>query len=486
MHFDRRRFLLSAAATGAASLSRAGWAAKDPSPATFTIYGNKPLAPVPQDFIGLSYESSQLAHPGFFSAGNKDLIAYVRTLGASGVLRVGGNMSAFTRWSPIDAANTVDSQGVEGPDAGGGTPVSFVITPLAINNLNEFLQATNWKLIYGLNLAGGTPETAAQEAACVAKVVGSRLVAFQLGNEPDLFNHGTSKDAKQRWQYPEYIARWKIFERAVRSKVPNAPLAGPDVSYRTDWIEKFSQDTAGDVSLLTSHYYAEGPPTDPIMNIDYLLTQQSRFQSHISNSVEVSRKAGTPYRVAECNSCYRGGKKGMSDTFASALWAGDFLCQVASLGATGVNLHGGADGLYTPIAGSQATGFTARPMYYGMLLARPLLGATILNSDLQPAGVNLTAYAAQKDSKLMAFVFNKDHQSAVLRICLPSDRTNGAAEVIRLSAPAIDATSQIKLGGDSVASNGSWEPAASEVVRGRAGSFQLSVPAYSAAAVKFI
>ena len=146
MHFDRRRFLLCAAATGAASLSPAGWAAKDPLSATFTIAGDKLLAPVPKDFIGLSYESSQLAHPGFFSSGNKDLIAYVRTLGASGVLRIGGNMSAFTRWSPIDAANTVDSQGVEGPDAGGGTPVSFVITPLAINNLNEFLQATNWKL----------------------------------------------------------------------------------------------------------------------------------------------------------------------------------------------------------------------------------------------------------------------------------------------------------------------------------------------------
>lgn len=483
MHFDRRRFLLSAAATGAAALSPAGWAIKGPSSPAFTIYGNKPLSPVPQDFIGLSYESSQLAHPAFFSAGNKDLIAYLRTLGASGVLRIGGNMSAFTRWSPIDPVHAVDSQGVEGPDAGAETPGLFIITPLAIRNLNEFLKATNWKLIYGLNLVGGTPEMAAQEAACVTKIVGSRLLAFQLGNEPDLFNHGTSKDVTQRWQYSEFIARWKVFERAIRLKIPNAPFAGPDVSYRTDWIEEFSRDTAGDVSLLTSHYYAEGPPSDPIMNIEYLLTQQSRFQTHIANSVQVSRKVGTPYRVAECNSCYHGGKKGMSDTFASALWVGDFLCQVASLGATGVNIHGGANGLYTPIAGSQANGFSARPMYYGMLLVRHLFGAVILNSDLQAAGISLTAYAAHKNGKLMAFVFNKDYRSAVLKLSLSSERTNGMAEVIRLSAPRVDATSQIKLGGCSVASNGSWKPAASEVIHGRTGNYSLFMPAYSAAAV---
>ena len=486
MHFDRRRFLLSAAATGAVSLSRRGWAATSPAKAVFTIAGDKPLAAVPQNFIGLSYESAQLEHPSFFSAENKDLIGFVRTLGESGVLRIGGNMSEFTRWSSTGSVNAADSQGVEGPDAGAGSARTFVITPLAIDHLNEFLQATNWNLIYGLNLAGSTPEMVAQEAAYVAKAVGPRLIAFQLGNEPDLFNHGSSKDPKDRWQYAEFIERWKLFEKTLRSKVPNAPLAGPDVSYRTDWIEKFSQDTAGKVSLLTSHYYAEGPPTDPVMNIDYLLTQQSRFQSHITNAVEVSRKVGRPYRVAECNSCYRGGKKGTSDTFASALWAGDFLCEVASLGATGVNLHGGADGFYTPIAGSQAAGFAARPMYYGMLLARPLLGAAILSSDLQAAGTNLTAYAARKDDALMAFVFNKDRRPVTLDLHLAADQASGTAEVTRLTAPTIDATSRIRLGGRAVAKNGLWDSAAPEIIRGDAGSFSLSMPAYSAAAVKFL
>lgn len=486
MHFDRRRFLLSAAATGAAALSPAAWAVKGPSSPAFTVYGNKPLSPVPHDFIGLSYESSQLAHPAFFSAGNKDLIAYIRTLGVSGVLRIGGNMSEFTRWSNIDPAHVVDGMGVEGPDAGAETPGLFIITPLAIRNLNEFLEATNWKLIYGLNLVGGTPEMAAQEAACVTKIVGSRLLAFQLGNEPDLFNHGASKDVKQRWQYPEFIARWKIFERAIRSKVPNAPFAGPDVSYRTDWIEEFSKDTAGDVSLLTSHYYAEGPPSDPIMNIEYLLTQQSRFQTHIANSVQVSRKLGTPYRVAECNSCYHGGKKGMSDTFASALWVGDFLCQVASLGVTGVNIHGGADGFYTPIAGSQQQGFMARPMYYGMLLASPLFGSDILHTDLQSAGFNLTAYAAQKDDTLMVFVFNKDSRPATLDLHLPAGHGQGKAAITRLNAPAINATSDIRLGGCAVTKSGTWQSNLTEYLVGDKDCFSLPMPAYSAAALKFI
>ena len=47
------------------------------------------------------------------------------------------------------------------------------------------------------------------------------------------------------------------------------------------------------------------------------------------------------YRMSEGNSCYRGGKPGMSNAFAASLWAADYLLTLASLGCAGVNLHGG-------------------------------------------------------------------------------------------------------------------------------------------------
>ena len=45
--------------------------------------------------------------------------------------------------------------------------------------------------------------------------------------------------------------------------------------------------------------------------------------------------------MTEGNTCYRGGKPGVSDVFAASLWAADYLLELASLGYAGVNLHGG-------------------------------------------------------------------------------------------------------------------------------------------------
>ena len=41
----------------------------------------------------------------------------------------------------------------------------FEISPEAIDALAGFLQATGWRLIYGLNFGNSTPERAAAEAA---------------------------------------------------------------------------------------------------------------------------------------------------------------------------------------------------------------------------------------------------------------------------------------------------------------------------------
>jgi len=38
------------------------------------------------------------------------------------------------------------------------------------------------------------------------------------------------------------------------------------------------------------------------------------------------------------------------------------MYQLASAGGVGINFHGGGYGVYTPIAGTVASGFTARPI----------------------------------------------------------------------------------------------------------------------------
>jgi hypothetical protein len=477
---DRRSFVFTAAASAACGLSRRLLAeAATPGPA-FVIDPSKPVAHVPADFTGLSYESSQLVHPRFFHPDNKTLVSFFRTLGDTGVLRIGGNMSAFTAWSPIDPPEVADDKGVENPDAGKASEHHFIISPRAIQNLNGFLTATNWKLIYGLNLERGTPEQAAAEAASVLQICGPRLMAFQLGNEPDLFHH--NDDYKDRWKYTEFMAKWNTFQQVLQAKVPQAPLAGPDTSFNKDWFANFAADTKGKTALLTAHYYAEGPPTDPRMNMDRLLTRQPES---VFTAVALAKKAGMPYRMSEGNSCYNAGKKGVSDSFGSALWMGDFMAAVASAGATGVNLHGGGTGYYTPIAGSPAEGFSARPDFYGMLFVRPMFGATVLKADLAAQGKNISAFAVQKHGKVTVLAFNKSDEDFVLTIQLPRGYTGNSANITRLTAPAIDSTTGVQLGGAAVAASGTWNSVAREAVVSTNGMLLLKLSAYSAASASF-
>ena len=374
-----RRTLLKTAAAGiAAAISPAAFGALAPPDARLKLNLGQSGATIPADFTGLSYESSQLAHPSFFSAQNTSLIQLFRTLGERGVLRIGGNMSEFTVWSPVDTDVTTAGE-TEGPDPGKGSDRTFTITPRAIQNLAEFLNAVNWRLIYGLNLAKGTPESATEEASCVAKKIGARLLAFQFGNEPDLFKQ--AGQGSPHWTYDQFIAKWQMFSKAVRQRLPGIPLAGPDTSFKPDWVERFTADTKGEVALLTTHYYAEGPPTDPRMTIDYLLHPGERFATHILEAISVARRVGLPYRMAEGNSCYAAGKKGVSDTFASALWVADFMLSVAQAGGTGVNLHGGGDGLYT-----HHRRFVVRRVYGAAHLLRHVAGRAVCRSPLRQSG----------------------------------------------------------------------------------------------------
>ena len=129
-----------------------------------------------------------------------------------------------------------------------------------------------------------------------------------------------------------------------------------------------------------------------------------------------------PYRMTEGNSCFHGGKPLVSDSFASSLWSGDYWLQLAEAGYIGLNLHGGGNGLYTPIAGTLQDGFTARPVYYGMLLAENFAGSTMTNTTLskQNENQNVTAFSAVDGRRVKLAVFNK--ASDAVTVTLNADR----------------------------------------------------------------
>lgn len=430
---------------------------------------------VPADFLGLSYENMQLEDPLFFSTSNAGLVKEFKAISPRGVLRLGGNTSEFGWWQarPDDVA----PKRVDSPWKAAGEPTAatvFAITPQAIDNLNGFLLATGWTCIYGLNLGYGSPATDVPEALYVANKLGPRLQYFQVGNEVDLFK-GHLRDPAT-WNPRSYLEEWLAIARAVQKAIPTARFGMPDVAGEISWLPKVADLLAPmsgkpAVVTLSHHYYWSGPPSNPAANITNLLKIDPKVASFAATASGAAKTLGpgVTWRMTEGNTVYRGGKYGVSDVFAAALWAADYLFQLMSLGYCGVNLHGGSGHaqavsvggvfhgealmkdptaphpkpFYTPIAnegtlagagvdGKLNGNYVLEPVGYGMKFAAQFAGATLLPIDFKPGPVNATAYAGLRGGSRLIAILNKD-ASQSLTLPMPACRV-----ISKLSAPMLD------------------------------------------------
>jgi hypothetical protein len=496
---NRRAFLRSSAlASGAAMWGRIG-VTQTPSSVSVLLKldPNRLGNSIPADFTGLSYESAQLGDPDFFSPDNTELTGFLRRLGKSGVLRIGGNTSEWCYWSPEsaeadDAATRQKEQAMVlqqalGPDLGHGPAKPRKITPQAVRNLRGLIDATGWKLIYGLNMGTDNAETAAAQADYVMRTMGDKLIAFQLCNEPDLFYRNGLR--KSDYDFAQFAKEWQHFYDVIREKVPDAPFAGPDTAFNNEWLVPFAKQFRNEVAFLSQHYYAEGPPTDPSMTIERLLRPNPKLTAEFEGMAQTKADLNLPFRLTETNSCYQGGKRGVSDTFASALWAVDLMYQLAGAGGVGINFHGGGYGWYTPIAGTVPDGFTARPIFYGMLLfqqAGPghLIDANLVNHESAPLVSAYGLIGDARDSGTKAIVINK-HADRAVRLTMDGGLRASHARALRLMAPRLDDTQDVTLGANPVGASGSWDAAREEDLALRQGAAILELPAGSAALVSF-
>jgi hypothetical protein len=430
---NRRRFFARLAAAGVAtSLPGFGQGA---AKATLEIDGSRPGATIPRDFTGLSYESAQLANPAFFASTNTQLIELFRGLSPSGNLRLGGGSSEFTTYSDADTTGAPPFE-VFGPDTSKTVKHGTVTTALALRNLRGFLDATGWSCLYGLNLGQGTKENAAVEAAAAFRILGPRLVAFQIGNEPDSFRN---RYRPASYGPADYLKEWNEFHDAIVAATPGAKFAGPDISNKLPYLTAFAEEAPKhkDVILLTGHYYAMGPAGSPDATLEQLLEADPKLatmhQHNLPAIADAIKAAGLPFRMSEGNSCWDGGKPGVSDTLASALWCADMMLRFAAMGWSGVNLHSGGNGFYTPIAGAPSTGFTKRPEYFGIQFGQSFAGARLLASTLTGVGAHVTAYALEQGGRRRVVIINKG--DALVSIELPS---RAGEKAMKLSGPALD------------------------------------------------
>ena len=314
-----------------------------------------------------------------------------------------------------------------------------------------------------------------------------KLLAFEIGNEPDLFGRGTTHRPKD-YSYGDYLKEYRRYKSAIRAKLPHAPFAGPDAAGATDWVTLFAHDEGHDLKLLTHHYYREC--AGPSSTMDKLLHPDPKLAPMLEKLRSASKASRTPYRICETNSFCGGGKPGVSDTFGAALWVLDFMFSLASAGCAGVNIETGVNQLgfissYSPIGDDERGTHSAKAEYYGMLAFAQASQGQLIAVDCDAAGVNLTSYAVVHDRKRLSLtIVNKDiSQDADVHIAI-TERFARAA-VLRLIGPSLQAKGGIMLAGAAVTAEGEWKPERLEPLGNKSGRYEVRIPAASAAILKF-
>jgi hypothetical protein len=454
---DRRGFLLRTAGVFGMGLSapllRAVTNKENELSVDFSASGK----PIPADFLGFSYDTVGLTMDRLLLPQNISYISLIRRLGSTGVIRIGGNSS-------------------DRPSIRKGVNVS----PGHIEHLAAFLSKTGWRLIYGLNLGTGKPEQAASEAALVANAVGSKLMAFQIGNEPDGFRNELRS---QNYNHPDFIAEWRVFAKAIRARVPGAPLAGPDVGFDTSWLAPFASAVGPEVAFLTYHFYSEGQMSGPEVGIENMLGSGEKLAGIIDYASNVTAESGLRVRMAEINSVTGGGQSGVSDTLAAALWGVDVMFTLATAGWLGVNFHGGG-GIYNPIVQTASGSSVPKPIYYAMLFFAEAGRGSIVPIRLQASRPTLRVYAVRGTGGERRIIFVNINLSQGERVLIGTEGRD--ANLLRLTAPSVHSQSGLTFGGSSIGPAGNWVPRAVDRVPRQGNRFIVDLPPASAAIVHII
>jgi Glycosyl hydrolase family 79 C-terminal beta domain len=455
--------------------------------------------PLPSGFVGVSLEYNWLH---FYTGRNPNrvnpvLIALIRNLAPGGqtpVLRIGGESTDATWW-PIRGQRT---------PAG----ISYALTQRWLRIVRGLATALRARVILGVNFAAGRQGLAAAEARAFLRGIGRRYIrAFEIGNEPDnygIFPWYRTEQGRGRWVWArpsnysltDFIAQFSRF----RTALPAGPVAGPAFAELT-WLNGLGQFLSAEptLSLTTVHRYPlHGCLTNPEQagypSAANLLSDQAStgLAQAVARSVAVAHEHHVPLRLDEMNSASVAsclGKRGVSGTFASALWVLDTLFNLASVGVDGVNVHTLPSAAYELFSFRHKRGgweAAVHPEYYGMLLFVQAFppGARLLPVTTSPSGP-LKAWATRApDGKVRVVLINKD-LSTPYQVQLQVPGAQASAQLERLLARSASSRSGVKLGGRTFGSETRTGTLPgrplTETVVPASGTYSIMVPAASAA-----
>jgi hypothetical protein len=385
-------------------------------------------------------------------AGSGDFVEMLRSLGP-GILRFGG-ASADTRVAWTDAAQRMPPW------------ASVALGVGDLHDLRKLVSRVRWHVVLSIGLAHYDPSAAAREVRAAKTALGGWLAGIEIGNEPDAYvRHGVRP---KQWVISGYEAEVADYRSSIARLSPGIPLLGPDSS-GLETFERWGPSAAvGErLALLTAHHYPLSCHERPAPSVARLLDPGVRRleERSLRDYASVSLASGLPFRLDEANTVSCGGRKGVSNTFASALWAVDFIARAMASGLAGINLQGNPGNCrgYSPVCATTARRLAAgalgaQPEWYALLLTKALIGARPLRISATSSRPNVDVIALLGPHRRLRVVIVDDEPPGTgpLSVELRVGSRFGAARSLPLTAPSPRATKGVLLGGRAVAPPGSW------------------------------
>lgn len=431
-----------------------------------TLNGSVTGKTIASDFAGLSFEKNSL-NRGYFSAHRDTLIRLFQTLGIRS-LRVGGN--------------SVDK------DTLSTKATSTHFTKAELDSIFLFAKQAGCKIFMGLNYGGdNNASLAATEASYVIQKYNAELFGFEVGNEPDLYHSNGFRPST--YKVTNYESDYLQYYDTILHYQPTAVFTGPtSAGSYSSFTLPFCRYMGSKISMLTQHYYVGAANAATVRKQIVTLLSAAKLNSissEVTALVNCADSINIPFRMGECNSFYNGGQWGVSDAYASALWALDYMYKLAYDGCAGVNFHGGLSGPYTVISKKNNV-YNARPIAYGILAFQIGSKGKFISSTVTNNNINLDSYSVIDSSKnIYTTIINKDTlQNAVINL----DAGNNeyfSAEYVQLSSPSLGDTISVSLGGQVVNSFGTCPAYNWQSMTVSSHKTQVIVPAGSAVVLKF-
>jgi hypothetical protein len=444
-----------------------------------TVDPSTTLGTIGADFAGFSYEKTHIMN-GSLTSNNTNMIALYKLLG-SPLVRIGANDVERCTWVGTGTA----------PCQPNGQPFNTKLTTGGVDQFCDFLAATGTKAIYGVNFQRGDVNASSAEAAYVMGQCPSSIVGIEIGNEPDKFG---------KWDAQATTDYEKFADAIVAT--PGALLVGPActskaaTSYTAPFADTIAAKYGSKFTLLTQHSYVAAANTSgcSVPNLQITTTLLTDIFDTVEAAVTKNQIPG--WRMGEHNTCSGHGQQGVSDTLISALWAIDYMFEVAKRGGSGVNFHNGENGqdgtvpfYYEPLKENGGVVVAVQPEYYGMLLFTQAGTGPMVSTTVTTSAQYFTAWAIKTDGFTSVVLNNRNASSGISATVDLGSAVSSASAIYLEGTPSGNLTAtagNVTLAGANVSVAGDWprnEPY-TQTVSGN--TISIYVPAASAALVRVL